>query len=308
MMIYTVTLNPAIDYVIKVPDFQLEHLNKTTEEYKFPGGKGINVSRILKNLKVESTNLGFVGGFTGSFIRNKLSEERLLTDFIEVPGDTRINIKLKSDVETEINGQGPQIEKIHLAALKAQLLDAKKQDLIVFSGSVPKGVSEDIYVELAKVVSENDVPFVVDISSDKLLKILPFKPVLIKPNHHELAEIFEVTFQTFEDMIPYGKKLVEMGAENVLLSMGKDGAALFTQSGIFRAPGLEGTLKNSVGAGDSMVAGFVSQYIEEQDALKAFVYGVAAGSATAFSNDLATGKAIQALVEKVKVNQIKISE
>lgn len=307
-MIYTVTLNPAIDYVIKVPDFQLDQLNKTTEEHKFPGGKGINVSRILKNLNVESTNLGFVGGFTGSFIRNKLSEERLLTNFIDVPGDTRINIKLKSEVETEINGQGPVIEKIHLDALKAQLLDADSQDLIVFSGSVPKGVSEDIYVELAKAASEKDVPFVVDISSDKLLKILPFKPVLIKPNHHELAEIFNVTFNSFEDMIPYGKKLVEMGAENVLLSMGKEGAALFNKTGIYRATGLVGRLRNSVGAGDSMVAGFVSQYVEEKNVLKAFTYGVAAGSATAFSDDLATGKDILTLVEKVKINQIKIGE
>lgn len=307
-MIYTVTLNPAIDYVIKVPDFQLDQLNKTTEEHKFPGGKGINVSRILKNLNVESTNLGFVGGFTGSFIRNKLSEERLLTNFIDVPGDTRINIKLKSEVETEINGQGPVIEKIHLDALKAQLLDADSQDLIVFSGSVPKGVSEDIYVELAKAASEKDVPFVVDITSDKLLKILPFKPVLIKPNHHELAEIFNVTFNSFEDMIPYGKKLVEMGAENVLLSMGKEGAALFNKTGIYRAPGLVGRLRNSVGAGDSMVAGFVSQYVEEKNVLRAFTYGVAAGSATAFSDDLATGKDILTLVEKVKINQIKIGE
>lgn len=138
-MIYTVTLNPAIDYVIRVPEFQVDQLNKTTEEYKFPGGKGINVSRILKNLGIESTNLGFVGGFTGTFIRNKLSEERLITDFIEVPGDTRINIKLKSEVETEINGQGPIIENVHLQALKAQLSDCKTTDLIVFLEVFLKG-------------------------------------------------------------------------------------------------------------------------------------------------------------------------
>lgn len=304
-MIYTVTLNPAIDYVIRVPEFKLDELNKTTEEYKFPGGKGINVSRILKNLKVESTNLGFVGGFTGTFIRERLAEERLITNFIEVPGDTRINIKLKSDVETEINGQGPTIEKIHLDALKAQLLDATPEDLVVFSGSVPKGLPDDVYIELVKLVKEEGIPFVVDISNDQLLDILPFNPVLIKPNHHELAAIFNTSFNSFEEMIPYGEKLVEMGAEQVLLSMGKDGAALFNESGVYRAPGLTGVLKNSVGAGDSMVAGFVSQYAKDKDPLKAFTYGVASGSATAFSEDLAVGKDILNLVEKVKINQVK---
>lgn len=304
-MIYTVTLNPAIDYVIRVPEFKLDELNKTTEEYKFPGGKGINVSRILKNLKVESTNLGFVGGFTGTFIRERLAEERLITNFIEVPGDTRINIKLKSDVETEINGQGPTIEKIHLDALKAQLLDATPEDLVVFSGSIPKGLPDDVYIELVKLVKEEGIPFVVDISNDQLLDILPFNPVLIKPNHHELAAIFNTSFNSFEEMIPYGEKLVEMGAEQVLLSMGKDGAALFNETGVYRAPGLTGILKNSVGAGDSMVAGFVSQYVQDKDPIKAFTYGVASGSATAFSEDLALGKDILNLVEKVKINQVK---
>ncbi|MGX7025613.1 1-phosphofructokinase [Vagococcus hydrophili] len=303
-MIYTVTLNPAIDYVIRVPEFQVDQLNKTTEEYKFPGGKGINVSRILKNLDVESINLGFVGGFTGSFIRNKLSEERLITDFIEVPGDTRINIKLKSDVETEINGQGPTIESVHLHALKSQLSDCTSSDLIVFSGSIPKGVSEDIYTELVQLVSELNIPFVVDISSEKLLDILKFSPTLIKPNHHELADIFNTSFNSFEEMIPYGQKLVAMGAENVLLSMGKDGAALFNETGVYRAPGLVGQLKNSVGSGDSMVAGFVSQLSQEKEILEAFKYGVASGSATAFNDDLAPGKDILALVEKVKINKL----
>lgn len=304
-MIYTVTLNPAIDYVIRVPEFKLGELNKTAEEYKFPGGKGINVSRILKNLNVESTNLGFVGGFTGAFIRERLAEERLITNFIEVPGDTRINIKLKGDTETEVNGQGPTIEKVHLDALKTKLSDITSEDLVVFSGSVPKGLPSDVYIELVKIVKEEGIPFVVDISNDQLLDILPFKPVLIKPNHHELAAIFNTSFNSFEEMIPYGKKLVEMGAEQVLLSMGKDGAALFNESGVYRAPGLTGVLKNSVGAGDSMVAGFVSQYAKDKDPLKAFTYGVASGSATAFSEDLAVGKDILSLVEKVKINKIE---
>ncbi|MGO3731785.1 MAG: 1-phosphofructokinase [Vagococcus sp.] len=303
-MIYTVTLNPAIDYVIRVSDFQLDQLNKTQEEYKFPGGKGINVSRILKQLQIESTNLGFIGGFTGEFIKTKLSEEELMTDFVEVIGDTRINIKLKSDVETEINGQGPIITGKDLTALKRQLSNITPDDLIVFSGSVPKGLDSQVYIELVKLAKEKNVPFVVDISSDTLLDILPYGPELIKPNHHELAAIFNTTFTHFSDMIPYGEKLVELGAKNVLISMGKDGAALFNETGVYRAPGLTGTLKNSVGAGDSMVAGFVGKYSVNKNSIDAFKYGVAAGSATAFSDDLAKGEDILTLVSHVVIESV----
>lgn len=304
-MIYTVTLNPAIDYVIDVPDFKEDQLNVTNNEQKFPGGKGINVSRVLKNLEVSSTNLGFIGGFTGLFIKEKLKQDALLTDFIEVSGDTRINIKLKSQVETEINGQGPTISSESLTQLKNQLQKLGTEDLVVFSGSVPKGLSDTVYVELVEEVSELQIPFVVDISSKQLLDILPFKPMLIKPNHHELADIFDVTFNSFEEMIPYGEKLRELGAENVLLSMGKEGAALFTKTGIYRSEGLQGQLKNSVGAGDSMVAGFISQLVQQQDVLTCFKYGVAAGSATAFSDDLATGAAILELLDDVKIQAVK---
>ena len=304
-MIYTVTLNPAIDYVIHVPGFKENELNVTEQEYKFPGGKGINVSRVLKNLKITSTNLGFIGGFTGEFIKEKLQAENLLTDFIEVKGDTRINIKLKSQVETEINGQGPTISSTDLNSLKDQLDSLTPDDLVVFSGSIPKGLSDSLYVDLVKNLKQKNIPFVVDISSKQLLDILPFKPVLVKPNHHELAAIFDVSFDSFEEMIPYGEKLRELGAENVLLSMGKDGAALFTEAGIYRAEGLKGNLKNSVGAGDSMVAGFISQYVQKKDALTCFRYGVASGSATAFSDDLAPGEAIEKLVDQVNIKNKK---
>ncbi|AQP54083.1 1-phosphofructokinase [Vagococcus penaei] len=304
-MIYTVTLNPAIDYVIRVPEFKTDQLNKTTEEFKFPGGKGINVSRILKNLGTESINLGFIGGFTGSFVKDALAQEDLRTDFVEVSEDTRINIKLKSDVETEINGQGPTISADSLAELKAQLARTTEKDLVVFSGSIPKGLPHDVYNELIQVVKENNAHFVVDISSDSLFDILPFGPEFIKPNHHELADLFDVTFNSIEDMIPYGKKLIEMGSKNVLISMGGDGALLFTQSGVYRAPGLKGKLKNSVGAGDSMVAGFVNEFVKSNDSIEAFKYGVAAGSATAFSDDLATGEAILSLVSDVAIEQVK---
>lgn len=304
-MIYTVTLNPAVDYVIQVPDFAEDKLNVTASEYKFPGGKGINVSRVLSQLEVESVNLGFIGGFTGRFIQEKLYEEKLGADFIVVQGDTRINIKLKSQVETEINGQGPQITATDISQLKNKLSQLTKEDLVVFSGSIPKGVSKDIYSELIHVIKPNEVPFVVDISSQELLNILPFKPILIKPNHHELATIFNTSFASFDEMIPYGEKLLEQGAQNVLLSMGKDGAALFTETGIYRVNGLSGQLKNSVGAGDSMVAGFISQLVQGKDLLTCFKYGVASGSATAFSDDLGSKDAILNLVSQIKIKTIK---
>ncbi|MEG2707607.1 MAG: 1-phosphofructokinase [Vagococcus sp.] len=304
-MIYTVTLNPAVDYVIQVPAFQEGQLNVTQRESKFPGGKGINVSRVLKRLGVVSTNLGFIGGFTGQFIEDKLKEEALQTDFVTVAGDTRINIKLKSTEETEINGQGPVITEIALQELKTQLNQLTSEDLVVFSGSVPKGVAPTIYVEFVELLSKKGIPFVVDISSKQLLDILPFKPVLIKPNHHELSAIFETEFASVTEMLPYGEKLRSLGAQNVLISMGKDGALLFSDKGIYQVEGLSGVLKNSVGAGDSMVAGFISQWVASKETSACLTYGVAAGSATAFSDDLATGEAILALVEKVSITTIK---
>lgn len=304
-MIYTVTLNPAVDYVIQVSDFSEGELNVTQRENKFPGGKGINVSRVLKQLGMESVNLGFIGGFTGRFIQEKLYEEKLGTDFISVAGDTRINIKLKSQVETEINGQGPQITMANISKLKNQLKQLTPEDLVVFSGSIPKGVSEDIYRELITEVSQKNIPFVVDISSKQLLDILPFKPLLIKPNHHELATIFETSFQSIEEMMPYGEELLEKGAQHVLLSLGKDGALLFTEEGIYQVKGLSGELKNSVGAGDSMVAGFISQIVQNKDLLTCFKYGVASGSATAFSDDLGSNETILELVNQIEITTIK---
>lgn len=303
-MIYTVTLNPAIDYVISVSHFVEGKLNKTEVEHKFPGGKGINVSRVLKQLGVPSTNLGFIGGFTGDFICTRLEEEALLTNFVTVEGDTRINIKLKSQSETEINGQGPVISEDKLGELKSQIQSLTPDDLLVLSGSIPRGVPSDVYVSLVQLASENKVPFVVDISSGTLFELLPYGPELIKPNHHELGELFQTSFESIEDMIPYGTKLVDMGAKHVLVSMGKDGAMLFNQQGVYRAYGLTGNLKNSVGSGDSMVAGFVSQYSNHREVIDAFRYGVAAGSATAFSDDLATGEAIINLLEQVNIETI----
>lgn len=304
-MIYALTLNPAIDYVINVPGFEEGKLNKTTKEYKFPGGKGINVSRVLAQLGVQSRNLGFIGGFTGTFIEEQLINHGLQNEFIHVSGDTRINIKLKGEEETEINGLGPSITQNDLDDLTVQISSLTPEDWLILSGSLPMGVPKDIYVTLSKMAHEQHVPFVVDISDESLFDVLKYKPSLIKPNEHELADLYNVEFKTIEDMLPYGEKLVQQGARNVIISMGANGAVLFNETGIYRAKGLTGTLVNSVGSGDSVVAGFVSQLSQGSDAVTAFKTGIACGSATAFSADLATEEEIKHQLSRVEIDVIK---
>ncbi|MGX7012873.1 1-phosphofructokinase [Vagococcus silagei] len=303
-MIYTVTLNPAVDYVVFVPEFQSGDLNKATRDYKFPGGKGINVSRVLKNLGTSSINLGFVGGFTGEFIQEKLLQEKLKTNFVPIKAENRINVKLKSNQETEINGQGPLIEQDELAHFMSQLSNLTLEDLVVFSGSIPQGVPKNIYQMCLEMLEKNHVPFVLDISSSELLELVAYHPELIKPNHHELAEIFQTSFSNLEEMLPYGEKLVTMGAKNVLVSMGKEGAVLFNQEGTYLAPGMTGELINSVGSGDSMVAGFIQSYWTNHDSVSALKLGVAAGSATAFTEDLASGEEILNILDRVVVHKL----
>lgn len=303
-MIYTVTLNPAVDYVVFVPEFQSGDLNKATRDYKFPGGKGINVSRVLKNLGTSSINLGFVGGFTGEFIQEKLLQEKLKTNFVPIKAENRINVKLKSNQETEINGQAPLIEQDELAHFMSQLSNLTLEDLVVFSGSIPQGVPKNIYQMCLEILEKNHVPFVLDISSSELLELVAYHPELIKPNHHELAEIFQTSFSNLEEMLPYGEKLVTMGAKNVLVSMGKEGAVLFDQAGTYLAPGMTGELINSVGSGDSMVAGFIQSYWTNHDSVSALKLGVAAGSATAFTEDLASGEEILNILDRVTVYKL----
>lgn len=304
-MIYALTLNPAIDYVINVPGFEEGKLNKTEKEYKFPGGKGINVSRVLAQLGVQSENLGFIGGFTGRFIEEQLINHGLQNNFIHVSGDTRINIKLKGKEETEINGLGPSIKQSDLDDLTVQVNNLTPEDWLILSGSLPMGVPKDIYVTLSKMAHEQGVPFVVDISDASLFDVLKYQPSLIKPNEHELADLYDVKFNTIEDMLPYGEKLVKQGAKNVIISMGANGAILFNETGIYRAKGLTGKLINSVGSGDSVVAGFVSQLSQGSDAVTAFKTGIACGSATAFSADLATEEEINHQLSRVEVDVIK---
>lgn len=303
-MIYTVTLNPSIDYIVHVEELKLGDLNRMTNDFKLPGGKGINVSRILKRIQTESTALGFLGGFTGSFISDWLTQERIQTNFTKVREDTRINIKLKSKNETEINGLGPALSNEELQELKQALSLVSAGDIVVLSGSTPATLREGFYEELIQIIKEKQAEFVIDTTGKDLLNALQNKPLLIKPNNHELAELFDVRFQTVEDILPFGNRLLEDGAQHVIISMAGDGALLFTKNGVYRSNVLKRPLKNSVGAGDSMIAGFVGTFSKNNDPVEAFKWGVACGSATAFSDDLATADLINELIEEVIIEKI----
>lgn len=288
-MIYTVTLNPAIDYVIKVDNFETGIVNRTKQENMFFGGKGINVSNVLKTLGEKSTALGFIAGFTGKAIKEGLEAKGLKTDFVEVAGLSRINVKMKSDNETEINGMGPQIKDAQVQALLGKLDNLKDGDILVLSGSIPGSMPDDIYEKIMEYVKSKNVLIVVDATNNLLMNCLKHHPFLIKPNNHELAEIFNVEIKNKEDVVVYAKKLQTMGAKNVLVSMAGDGAVLVDQNNdvhITSAP--KGEVKNSVGAGDSMVAGFIYGYIKTNDFKTALKQATATGSATAFSEDLAS--------------------
>lgn len=305
-MIYTVTLNPSVDLTVEVEDFQLGRLNRARREQKFPGGKGINVSRVLHRIGAETTALGFIGGFTGAFIRDSLILEGVHVDFVEVEEDSRINIKLKSTAggETEINGLGPTITDQHLNQFLAKLDLIPEGEMIVLAGSIPRSLPVNLYEELTKRCSGRGINPVVDAAGKALLHVLKHKPFLIKPNHHELGDMFGVTLQSVHEIIPYGRKLVEMGARHVIVSMAENGALFFSQEGTYLSNVPKGKVVNSVGAGDSLVAGFIGTYAKTGDLLKAFQYGVAAGSATAFSRDLCTKEDIEALCPQVRIQKI----
>jgi len=305
-MIYTVTLNPSIDFIVHVDHLAIGALNKMTQDFKLPGGKGINVSRILKRIDVDSTALGFVGGFTGTFISDWLMKEAIDQQFTSVNDDTRINIKLKSGEETEINGLGPAISESEMADLKAKFSQLKPDDIVILSGSKPAGLAADFYEDLIELVQNAGADFVIDTTGAELFAALPAHPLLIKPNNHELAELYQTSFSSIEDILPYGQKMLQDGAKNVIVSLGGDGALLFSGEKIYRTNVLKRPLKNSVGAGDSMIAGFIGRYAETRDVVEAFKWGVACGSATAFSDDLAQADFIHELLPEVEVKEIFI--
>ncbi|MDY7990726.1 1-phosphofructokinase [Paenibacillus polymyxa] len=302
-MIYTVTLNPSIDYIVEVDDLKLGDLNRMKRDLKLPGGKGINVSRVLNQLGADSTAIGFLGGFTGRFIDDTLREESIKTDFVMIEDDTRINIKLKHGDETEINGLGPAIREQEADALVQKLAGLQKNDIVVLSGSIPPSLGGDFYDRLISVCQQTGAEFVIDTTGEALMKALVHKPLLIKPNHHELAELFGVTIHSKEEIVTYGRKLLEAGAKNVLISMAGEGALFITADEVYHANVPSGTVKNSVGAGDSMIAGFVGTLALHGDPIEAFRAGVASGSATAFSDDLATKEKIEQLRPQVTISK-----
>lgn len=306
-MIYTVTFNPSLDYIVSVEDFKLGLTNRTSSELMLPGGKGINVSIVLKNLGIESTALGFMAGFTGKEIERRLEEDGISSDFIQIEnGISRINLKLKSIDGTEINGSGPEIPKEKVEELMARLNTMKEGDVLFLAGSIPASMPDDIYSRIMRELKDKGVMIVVDATKDLLMNVLEYHPFLVKPNNHELGEIFGVTLSTREEVVPYGKKLQEKGARNVLISMAGEGAVLVAEDGsIYLAEAPKGTLVNGVGAGDSMVAGFLAGWLEKHDYRHAFHTGIAAGSASAFSDYLASREEIQAVYEQVTSKEYK---
>lgn len=300
-MIYTVTFNPAIDYVVHTDKMTIGNVNRSSQEEIYYGGKGINVSIVLNELGIKSKALGFIAGFTGDAIEKGVREAGIETDFVRLEnGFSRINVKIKSDKETELNGSGPEIRKENIDLLFEKINMLKDGDTLVLAGSVPSTLPSDIYESILKSLSGKHVKTVVDATKDLLINVLKYKPFLVKPNNHELGEIFGVTLTTTQEIIKYAEKLKEMGAKNVLVSMAGDGALLLDEHGQTHICGVcKGVVKNSVGAGDSMVAGFIagSQQGDYEYALK---LGTAAGGATAFSDGLAQKDDIYRLLEQLK--------
>ncbi|MFA9378573.1 MAG: 1-phosphofructokinase [Lachnotalea sp.] len=321
-MIYTVTFSPCLDYAVWVEELNLGEVNRVEREHMLPGGKGINVSIVLKNLGFESTALGFVAGFTGTEIEKQVKGLGCECEFIKIEqGNSRINIKLKAKEETDINGIGPVIESKHIEQLFEQLDQLKEDDILVLAGSIPNGVSLSIYCEIMERLQNKKVRVVVDATKDLLVNVLAKRPFLIKPNNHELGEIFEIELKNKEEIIFYAKKLQEKGARNVLISMAGDGAIFLSEEGdIIESKAPKGNVVNSVGAGDSMVAGFLAGYLEtrkcEEDSFastslceqgsingeryeRAFKMGVATGSASAFSKQLAKKDEVLELLKTI---------
>lgn len=298
-MIYTMTMNPAIDYVVDLPEFKTGQVNRILEEHIFYGGKGINVSVVLKELGFESCCLGFVAGFTGKEIERGLKEELgLCSQMVHVDeGMTRINVKIHSQEESELNGMGPLIKQKDIDQLLSQLDSIHDGDVFILSGSVPYGMSKDIYCDILKRLSQKSIKVVVDATGDLLMKTLAYHPFLIKPNNHELADLFQTQLETIDDIEYYARQLQKMGAQNVLISMAKDGSLLIDENGVCHRLGVyQGIVKNSVGAGDSMVAGFVAGYLLGYDYQGILKLATASGGATAFSKGLASRQKIEELL------------
>ncbi len=300
-MIYTVTFNPALDYIVRIDNLTMGSINKIKQEQIFAGGKGVNVSIVLENLGYDNVASGFIAGFTGDEIERELKEKGIDTRFIRLPkGMSRINIKLKSEFETELNGQGPEVTEEAIAQLRTQMDGLQRGDYLVISGSTPALMDDDIYGNILKSIMDKGVNVTVDATKGLLLKALPYHPFLIKPNKSELEEFFDVTLYHKKDIIEYAEKLKDRGARNVLVSLGADGAVLLAEDGnLYERKAPEGRVINSVGSGDAMVAGFIAGYMKDGDYGEALKLGVAAGSACAFGDGLASKEEIMELYNQM---------
>lgn len=304
-MIYTVTANPSIDYIMQLDSVELGEVNRANYDTKLPGGKGINVSRILNELDCENTALGFVGNVTGTMFTQLLKNHNLNHDFTSINDDTRINVKIKSSSEeTEINGAGPDVIVAEQDDLINKLTNITNGDVVVVAGSLAKNLTKDFYLRIAKTVYEKGADFIIDTTGQALLDTLQYHPLVIKPNHHELADLFDTTITSEEEIVTYAKKLIELGAKNVLVSMAGDGAILVTPDSNYRCNAPKGTVINSVGAGDSMIAGFVGSFIKTNNLIESFHTGASCGSATAFSEDLANKSKIDEIYNQIEITKI----
>ncbi len=305
-MIYTVTLNPALDYFMNYEELALGEVNRTGKTQISAGGKGIMESRMLSLIGAKSKALGFLGGFSGQYIKDFLNENQIDSDFTEIEDLTRINVKLKSqENETSLDAAGPKLQESEINHFLEKFDHLKEDDIVVFAGTIPKSLGEDFYERLIAKVQKQKATFVMDVDGQKLLDSLPAHPLLIKPNREELEAIFETSFKNNEQIIPYGQKLLEMGAQNVIVSMAGDGALLFTNEKVYFAQGIKGELKNSIGAGDSTVAGFVAEYSQSKDPLLAFRQAIACGTSKAFSDDMPSRAFLEEIYKKVNISEVK---
>ncbi|HAI27480.1 MAG TPA: 1-phosphofructokinase [Lactococcus lactis] len=305
-MIYTVTLNPALDYFMNYEELALGEVNRTGKTQISAGGKGIMESRMLSLIGAKSKALGFLGGFSGQYIKDFLNENQIDSDFTEIEDLTRINVKLKSqENETSLDAAGPKLQESEINQFLEKFDHLKEDDIVVFAGTIPKSLGEDFYERLIAKVQKQKATFVMDVDGQKLLDSLPAHPLLIKPNREELEAIFETSFKNNEQIIPYGQKLLEMGAQNVIVSMAGDGALLFTNEKVYFAQGIKGELKNSIGAGDSTVAGFLAEYSQSKDPLLAFRQAIACGTSKAFSDDMPSRAFLEEIYKKFNISEVK---
>lgn len=300
-MIYTCTITPGLDYTTYLPTFKTGELNRAEEVYYYPGGKGINVSRVLKRLDVDNVAIGYAGGFVGDYIEAFLHDEGIQTDFIETTEITRINVKIKAEVESELNGPGPAITKAQQEKLLAKVQAMETGDWFVLAGSLSASIPVTFFEQLARICEANGVRFVLDTSGPALKALIHTKPFLVKPNDEELGELFNTTITRKEEAFHYAKKLVALGVEHVVVSMGGKGALLVTDELTLSAEAPKGQVVNTVGAGDSLVAGFIASYVSNENAAEAFRFGVASGSATAFRSDLCERDSVLKLVDEVTI-------